>query len=85
MPPPSFSAMLTHDQPVNSVSPAAQIHNRAMVPPLLCSRGCSVVLSRLPITPAGGEVPDIIGVNRRQTTGGQDQANAPMRRRETAK
>ena len=72
MPPPSFSAMLTHDQPVNSVSPAAQIHNRAMVPPLLCSRlqrGAQQAADHL----AGGEVPDIIGVNRRQTTGGQDQ------------
>ncbi len=43
--------MLTHDQPVNSVKPAAQMQSNAIVPPLLCSNGCRVVLSKLPITP----------------------------------
>ena len=85
MPPPSFSAMLTHDQPVNSVSPAAQRHNRAMVPPLLCSRGCSVVLSRLPITPpeAKYQISSALIAARPQEV--RIRANAPMRRRETAK
>ncbi len=30
--PPSFSAMVTHDQPVNSVRPAAQTQSSAIVP-----------------------------------------------------
>ncbi len=72
MPPPSFSAMLTHDQPVNSVSPAAQIQQgdgAAAAVQQGLQRGAQQAADH----PAGGEVPDIIGVNRRQTTGGQDQ------------
>ncbi|MNN83292.1 hypothetical protein D3C81_2003180 [compost metagenome] len=48
---PIFSAILTQDQPVNRVRPAAQMHNSARVPPLLCNMGCNAVLSKLPITP----------------------------------
>ncbi len=83
--PPSFSAMLTHDQPVNSVKPAAQIHNSASVPPLLCSKGCSVVLSRLPITPPEAKYQMSSALIAASPQDVRISAKTPIIRSETAK
>ena len=77
--------MLTHDQPVNSVKPAAQIQSKAIVPPLLCSKGCKVVLSRLPMTPpeAKYQISSALIAARPQEV--RISASAPIKRNETAK
>ncbi|SAQ03064.1 Uncharacterised protein [Raoultella ornithinolytica] len=77
--------MLTHDQPVNSVKPAAQMHSSAIVPPLLCSNGCRVVLSKLPITPpeAKYQISSALIAARPQEV--RISASAPIKRSDTAK
>ncbi len=77
--------MLTHDQPVNSVKPAAQMQSNAIVPPLLCSNGCRVVLSKLPITPpeAKYQISSALIAARPQEV--RISASAPIKRSETAK
>ncbi|GDU51363.1 hypothetical protein ExPUPEC61_02179 [Escherichia coli] len=77
--------MVTHDQPVNSVRPAAQTQSSAIVPPLLCSSGCSVVLSKLPMTPpeAKYQISSALIAARPQEV--RMSAKTPMMRSETAK
>lgn len=83
--PPNFSAILTQDQPVKSVSPAAQIQRSIIVPPLLCNNGCSVVLNRLPITPpeAKYQISSALMAARPQEV--RISASTPIRRSDTAK
>ena len=82
---PIFSAMLTQDQPVNSVSPAAQIHSSASVPPLLCSIGCSAELSKLPITPPEAKYQISSALIAASPHEVRISASAPIRRSDTAK
>ena len=77
--------MLTHDQPVNSVNPAAQMHNNVSVPPLLCSNGCSVVLSRLPITPPEAKYQMSSALIAASPQEVRISARTPIMRSETAK
>ncbi|MNI45969.1 hypothetical protein D3C81_1846930 [compost metagenome] len=77
--------MLTHDQPVNNVRPAAQMHNSVSVPPLLCSRGCSVVLSRLPITPPDAKYQISSALIAASPQEVRMSARTPMMRSDTAK
>ncbi|MNP65382.1 hypothetical protein D3C76_1609670 [compost metagenome] len=83
--PPSFSAMLTHDQPVKSVSPAAQIQSSVMVPPLLWSMGLSAVLNRLPITPPDAKYQISSALIAARPHEVRISASAPIKRSETAK
>ena len=82
---PIFSAMLTHDQPVKSVRPAAQMQSSAMVPPLLCNIGCSAVLSRLPITPPEAKYQMSSAFIAARPHEVRMMASTPIRRSETAK
>ena len=82
---PIFSAMLTQDQPVNSVKPAAQIHNNAMVPPLLCSIGCKAVLNRLPTTPPEAKYQISSALIAAKPQEVRIIARTPIRRNDTAK
>ncbi|SBL79193.1 Uncharacterised protein [Klebsiella oxytoca] len=77
--------MLTQDQPVNNVNPAAQMQSSAIVPPLLCSRGCRVVLSRLPITPPEAKYQISSALIAASPQDVRISASAPIKRSETAK
>ncbi len=82
---PIFSAIVSHDQPVNNVNPIAQIPSSANVAPRILNHGRIALLNKLPMTPPAAKSfkSSILRATRPHEV--NTSAKAPMTRNESVK